>query len=125
MKLGFLMIVLTLLESGDMSAAFVNTDSLEECARRAKAVRTILSGQKLPIKDLVCRRSKATFEPFSHNAESVSAYRYIVTFDAREAWIAPRPADTDCKGEDASARAPPEAIRYCVASAQKLLSKEN
>ena len=67
MKLSFLMIILTMLESGDMSAAFVNTDSLDECERRAKAVSTILAGQNLPIKDLVCLRSEATFVPLSHS----------------------------------------------------------
>ncbi len=125
MKLSFLMIILTMLESGDMSAAFVNTDSLDECERRAKAVSTILAGQKLPIKDLVCRRSEATFEPFSHSGENAGAYRYIVTFDEREAWVTPRGADAACDGEGASARAPPEPVRFCVSSAQKLLSEQN
>ncbi len=125
MNLSFLMIVLTLLESGGMSAAFVNTQSLDECERRAKAVSTILAGQKLPIKDVVCRRSEATFEPFSHTGESAGAYHYIVTFDEREAWVTPRAADAACDGADAAARGPTEATRFCVASAQKLISEKN
>ncbi len=120
MKLGFVLIVMTLLENGQLSAAFVNTESLEECERRAKAVRTILSDQKVPIKDLVCRSSAARFEPFSHGgATSAPAYSYVVSFDDREAWITPRTDDAPCNSD------PAKPIRYCATSAQKLLSEGN
>lgn len=124
MKLGFLMIVLTLLESGEMSAAFVNTDTLEDCERRAKAVRAILE-QRVPIKDLVCRSSAATFEPFSHGAENAGLHSYAISFDAREAWITPRAGNAPCDGDSADARAPPKSIRYCATSSQKLISEGN
>ncbi len=119
MKLGFLMIVMTLLENGQLSAAFVNTDTLADCERRAKAVRTILSGQNVPIKDLVCRSSTARFEPFSHEAPTTPPHSYVVSFDERDAWIAPRTDDTPCDGD------PAKPIRYCATSAQKLLSEGN
>lgn len=69
MKPGFLMIVMMPLENGQMSAALVNTESLEVCGRRAKAIRTVLTDQEIPIKDFVCRSSR----PFSHGAESTHA----------------------------------------------------
>lgn len=71
MKPGFLMIVMVPLENGQMSAALVNTESLEDCERRAKAIRTVLTDQEILIKDFVCRSS----EPFSHGAESTHAHR--------------------------------------------------
>jgi hypothetical protein len=119
MKLGFLMIVMTLLENGQLSAAFVNTESLEDCERRAKAIRTILSDQKIPIKDLVCRSSAAKFEPFSHGAPSAQAHSYVVSIDEREAWITPRTDNAPCDGD------PAKPIRYCATSSQKLLSEGN
>jgi len=119
MKLGFLMIVMTLLENGQLSAAFVNTDTLADCERRANAIRMILSGQNVPIKDLVCRSSAAKFEPFSHGAPSTQAHSYVVSFDEREAWITPRTDDASCEA------GPAKPIRYCATSAQKLLSEGN
>lgn len=119
MTLGFVLIVMTLLENGQVSAAFVNTQSLEDCERRAKAVRAILSDQKVPIQDLVCRSSAARFEPFSHDTTGAQRHRYVVSFDEREAWITPRTDDAQCGGD------PVKPVRYCATSAQKLLSEGN
>ncbi|HRO48842.1 MAG TPA: hypothetical protein PLW75_01770 [Hyphomicrobium sp.] len=125
MKLGFLMIVMTMLESGEMSAAFVNTASLDECERRAAAVRTILSNGPVPLKDLVCRRSDAAFEPFSHDAQGAHAHRYLVSFDDTDAKITQLHDDTPCGTDSATARDPSKPSQYCAVSAQKLLSEGN
>lgn len=125
MKLGMLMIVMTMLEGGGLSAAFVNTASLDECERRAEGLRAILSSQNVPIKDLVCRGSEARFQPFSHGDGSGEAHRYVVTFDAQQAWVAPQAEGAPCDGAAAAASAPPDTIRYCATSTQKLLSEGN
>ena len=125
MKLGFLMIVMTLLESGEMSAAFVNTASLDECERRAAAVRTILSNGAVPLKELVCRRSDATFEPFSHDTQGAHAHRYRVSFDDTDARITHLSDDAPCGDETAAGRDPDKPTQYCAVSAQKLLSEGN
>lgn len=125
MKLGFLMIVMTLLESGEMSAAFVNTPSIDECERRATAVRAILSKGNMPLKDLVCRRSDATFEPFSHDTQGTHAHRYLVSFDDIDARITQLSDDASCANHSAAEAGPDKPAQYCAVSAQKLLSEGN
>lgn len=125
MKLGFLMIVMTLLESGQMSAAFVNTASLDECERRAATVRAILSNGNMPLKELVCRRSDATFEPFSHDAQPAHAHRYLISFDDIDARITQLSDDAPCGNDSAAEHDPAKPTQYCAVSAQKLLSEGN
>lgn len=125
MKLGVLMIVMTLLDGGSLSAAFVNTASLDECERRAEGVRAILSGQNVVIKELVCRGSEARFAPFSHGAAGGDAHKYVVTFDTQRAWVAPQAEDAPCDGAAAATTQPPATVRYCATSTQTLLSEGN
>ena len=116
MTLGFLMIVLTFLDSGELSAAFVNTPTLEECEARGATVRTILEEGNVTIEQLVCRASQAQFEPFMHGGEEdAERHAYVVAFDDERARVEPV-ADCD-------AARPTEAGRYCVTSTQKQLSQ--
>lgn len=108
------MIVLTFLESGQMSAAFVNTETLEACEKRASAVRSILENGGVAIERLVCRAAQAQFEPFVHGMdEHVERQAYLVSFDGETARVEPV---ASCE----AAGAPGEA-RYCATSTQKLL----
>lgn len=116
MKLGFLMIVLTVLENGQLSAAFVNTQTLEECHGRAAAVRTILEEGDYPIEHLVCRASRAEFEPFVHGMDQLAERRaYLVSFDDETATVEPVASCGEAGVQ--------EGARYCATSTQKLLSK--
>lgn len=116
MKLGFLMIVLTVLENGQISAAFVNTQTLEECHGRAAAVRTILEDGNYPIEHLVCRASQAAFEPFVHGMDQFAGQQaYLVSFDDETATVEPV---ASC--EEAATQ---QGARYCATSTQKLLSQ--
>mgnify|MGYP002621790349 FL=1 len=76
MKLGFLMIILTLAEGGQPSAAFVNTATLEECEQRAAVVRGILEQGEYPIEEMVCRASDAEFEPLVVDTAPVEGQRW-------------------------------------------------
>ncbi|AHB49861.1 hypothetical protein W911_02625 [Hyphomicrobium nitrativorans NL23] len=125
MTFGFLMIVMTLLESGQMSAAFVNTASLEECERRAAAVRTILSNGPQPLKDIICRRSDATFEPFSHDTQGAHTHRYLVSYDDTDARITQLSGNDAPCAADPAGQDPAKPTQYCAVSAQKLLSEGN
>ncbi len=114
MQLGFLMIVLTLLESGQMSAAFVNTQTLEECEDRAAVVRSILEKGDVEIKEMACRPSEAEFEPFAHGEDAdAERYTYAISLDATSVKVEQvascEPADTSANGQ------------YCATSTQKLL----
>lgn len=113
MKLGFLMIILTLGEGGDPSAAFVNTDTLAECEQRAGVVRNILEGGDISIEKLVCLRSEAAFEPFSHGMDGFAEPQtYLLSMTDETATVTQVDA---CEGAAADV--------LCVTSNQKLLSQ--
>lgn len=111
MKLGFLMIIFTLAEGGQLSGAFVNTATLEECERRAAVVRGILEQGDSPIEQMVCRASDAEFEPFVHGMEEFAeAQSYLVSFDDTRATVEKA---ASCEG------AAPAPGTWCVTSMQK------
>ena len=113
---GFLMIVLTALESGQMSAAFVNTGTMEECEQRAATVRTILEQGNIGIVDMVCRSSDAAFEPFTHGAEAdAERFAYLIAFNGETATVS---AVDTCETS-----APAGEGRYCATSTQKMLPR--
>jgi hypothetical protein len=115
MKLGFLMIILTLADNGQLSAAFVNTATLEECESRAAVVRGILEQGDTPIEQMACRASDAEFEPFLHGMEEFAERQtYIVAFDDERATV--EKAAT-CEGVE------PAAGSWCVTSLQKFAAE--
>jgi len=115
MKLGFLMIIFTLAEGGQLSGAFVNTATLEECERRAAVVRNILEQGDTPIEQMVCRASDAEFEPFVHGMEEFAERQtYIVSFDDERATVE---KTASCDG------ATPAPGSWCVTSMQKFASE--
>jgi hypothetical protein len=116
MKLAFLMIVLTQPAGGDLSAAFVNTDSMEDCQARLAVVRSILESGSVPIEQAVCRASAARFEPFVHGSQEDGArYAYTISLDA-DAVAVEAVASCATTGKTADGR-------YCATSAQKLLAQ--
>lgn len=111
MKLGFLMIIFTLAEGGQLSGAFVNTATLEECERRAAVVRGILEQGDSPIEAMACRASDAEFEPFVHGMEAFAEPRsYLVSYDDTHATVE---KTVSCEG------AAPAPGTWCVTSMQK------
>lgn len=116
MKLGFLMIILTLADQGQLSGAFVNTATLEECEQRAAVVRSILEKGETPIEQMVCRASDAEFEPFAHGMEEFAEKQsYVVSFDDQHATVE--------KVESCDGRAPAAGQTFCVTSTQKFASE--
>lgn len=115
MKTSFLMIILTLAVDDQLSAAFVNTDSLQECRRRAVVVRSILESGNYTIEALACREAEVLFSPFSHAAPAdAERYSYRISFDEQVAQIA---KVTACIADSA-----PEPEHYCATSTQYLLT---
>lgn len=113
MKLGFLMIILTLVENGQLSAAFVNTATLEECEQRAAVVRGILEKGEYPIEQMVCRAAEVEFEPFAHGMEQFAEKQtYLVSFDDRTATVE---AVESCEAAKAG--------RFCATSTQKIVAE--
>ena len=115
MKLGFLMIIFTLADNGQLSGAFVNTATLEECEQRAAVVRNILEQGDTPIEQMVCRASDAEFEPFVHGMEEFAERQtYIVSFDDERATVEKAATCDDVT---------PAAGSWCVTSMQKFASE--
>lgn len=109
MKLGFLMIILTLVD-GNLSAAFVSTATLEECEDRAAVVRGILEKGEYPIEQMVCRAADVEFEPFAHGMEEAGERKtYLVSFDDRTATVE---AVESCEA------VPAKAEQFCATSTQ-------
>jgi len=112
MSSGFLLIVLTVLDGGNLSAAFVNTDSLAECERRSAIVQSILTESRSPFKQLVCRRSAARFEPFAHGMPADSPrWSYLVEIGAETAVVSDI---ADCADATSEVEG-----RFCVTSTQQ------
>lgn len=114
MKLAFLMIVLTQPAGGQMSAAFVNTKTLEDCEARVAVVRTILEHEGFAVEQAICRASDAQFQPFVHGAEEGAArHAYAISFNATDVAVEPV---ASCEAAGAAREG-----RYCATSTQKLL----
>ncbi len=116
MKLGFLMIILTLTDNGQLTGAFVNIATLAECEDRATVVRSILEKGDYPIEHMVCRASDAEFEPFAHGMEEFAERQsYIVSFDDAHATVE---KVSSCDGRESAAPG-----SWCVTSTQKFASE--
>ncbi|MFT0851393.1 hypothetical protein VRY85_11490 [Achromobacter sp. F4_2707] len=113
----FLMLILTLSDGG-LSAAFVNTQTQEECERRALLVRTILQSGSAPIERLECLPSHSHFEPFKHGVtEHQPVHRYVVRVESGRVSVERLAVGEPCRDEGGSI--------YCVTSRQKLLAPES
>lgn len=120
MSINILMIILTMLDGGQMSAAFVNTASEEECGRRAAMVRTVLEAADTPIKQIVCRESTAMLSRYTHNIPAdASRQQYLIRFDQRQASVTALPASQAC--DPAPTKGAEGMSSYCATSTQSLL----
>lgn len=116
MNTGFLLVVLTIMDGGGMSAAFVNTQTLSKCESRGRLVKTILNKGKVEIKSLKCFQSGVQFEKFLHKQVKDSPrYHYVVKQGDKTVQVTPVPAKSACK-----AMASNMTDAFCVTSSQKL-----
>lgn len=114
---GFLLVILTMMAGGDMSAAFVNTETLENCNDRGEVVRTILSNGKVDIRTITCFRSDIKFKKFSHKeTEGAPRYRYVISLKNKNVAIT---LTEDEKACHATARK--DEVVFCATSSQLLL----
>lgn len=115
---GVLMLILTVTEGGQYSAAFVNTPTLAACEQRAQSVRAILEQGDVQIEQLVCRSSMARFEPFVHgSAPGKPRQHYVITLADSHASVAVRAPGQRCENAGTEGVA-----TYCATSTQALLN---
>jgi hypothetical protein len=116
MPSAFLMIVLTLSSGPQLSAAFVNTETLPECEKRAAVVRGILDKGNVKITQMACRPSHIRFEPFAHGAEEdATRYAYVISIGDKGVTVE---QVASCETANAGGEG-----RYCATSTQKLLPR--
>lgn len=112
MTANILMLILTLAEGGLYSAAFVNTDSMADCQRRAATVQAILEAGGTQIERIACRPSRARFEPFVHGAGQAGERRsYLIRIDETQASVEPLQPGAACDTAGADSV-------YCATSGQ-------
>lgn len=114
MSSAFLMIVLTLSNGGQLSAAFVNTETLAACEKRAAVVSDILSKGNVKIRQIACRPSDLQFEPFAHGTpDDAKRHAYVISINDKSATVE---QVASCAAANAAGEG-----RYCATSTQKLL----
>lgn len=121
MSAAHVLVILTLLADGQMSAAFVNTDSPSACEARAASVGAVLKAGGADVKQLRCIPSNLKFVRFSHaKAQSAPRYAYALTLGAGSLALVPQPSVAACDDFLRRSDAPSVLERLCVTSTQSL-----
>ena len=118
MALSHIMLILTLLADGQLSAAFVSTGDRPECEARAVSVGSILKSGGADVQQIQCLQSARQFVKFSHaTAATAPRFRYVLTVKDGVLEAAPAESAQACE----AARAGSAADQYfCVTSTQAL-----
>jgi hypothetical protein len=121
-----LLVILTMTEASGLSAAFVETGTRAECEARGKAIRPILEGAKVDIKEFACLPSTARFQRFEHGAPSdAPRYVYRLALATDTVSIAPMSTLEACKGASQTSATEPAGARiYCASSTQQMLAAD-
>ncbi len=82
MKTLYLLITLSQNAAGDINAAFVNTETLEQCQQKAVLVENIFKSSSIPILESRCTKTNLKFSEFGHAANSRNIrYFYLISFN--------------------------------------------
>ncbi|QID19176.1 hypothetical protein G3580_17065 [Nitrogeniibacter mangrovi] len=119
MNTAFVMVILTLLADGQLSAAFVNTPTQAQCEQRAVAVGAILKKGGANVQQIRCIPSELQFTRFSHaNAGTAPRHAYVLALGAHALGLTPVDDVAACRAGSAQRPVPEGATRYCVTSTQ-------
>ena len=121
MSAAHVMLILTLMSDGQLSAAFVSTESKINCEQRAKAVEAILSSGNTDIRLLRCLPSELQFARFTHESSSTAPrYAYLLSVGESSLDIEPVSDLRRCASLRSVAPEKPDTARYCVTSTQSI-----
>lgn len=82
MKSFFLLVLLGQNGAGDVTASFVNTETLEQCRQKEEMVKAIFSTAKLPVLESRCIASGLKFSEFGHaTSSSTTRHFYLIRFE--------------------------------------------
>jgi hypothetical protein len=118
MKTLYLLITLTQNGAGDISSAFVNTETLEQCQQKAAMVEAVFKGSNIAIIESRCIKSKLQFSEFGHalNSRDIQNY-YLISFDEDAASIAVMPDWQTCNQQKNTST---QSRLYCSSSIQSV-----
>lgn len=121
MKTAFLMVILSMLDNGQLSSAYVNTPSETSCKQRSNIVRAILTKGGVDIREIKCVASPLKFEKFDHKtAANAPRYFYSIHLDGASATITKLDDLTACKKKQAETKPGGKARLFCTSSTQKM-----
>lgn len=82
MKSLFLLVLLSQNGAGDITASFVNTETLEQCRQKEQMVKAIFTTAELPVLENRCIQSELQFSEFGHaTSSSTPRYFYLIRFE--------------------------------------------
>lgn len=118
----FLMIVLTLMSNGDLSAAFSSAPNETACGASQRIVGKILTKAGYKIVRIGCFRSSQTFSPYEHGVpDSAPRQTYFITVSGETATVMQKANLAACK--DALDSGPKQTEASYCATATQTLSK--
>ena len=105
--------------AGDINASFVNTETLEQCQRKASMVEGVFKASNIPVIESRCIHSELTFSEFSHVATSSMPRKfYLIRIEDDSTAISQMPDWASCRAEEKQGV---ESGRlYCSSSVQSL-----
>ena len=118
----FLMIVLTVMSGGQLSAAFSNAPTEAACMKSSKAVGKILSGAGYEIRTIGCYRSAQSFSRYEHGAtDDTPRQTYLVKLGDGKATVTQKDTMAACDAELPSTPRASGTSAYCATSIQTLV----
>ena len=121
MTTAHIMVILTLLGDGQLSAAFVSTGSKQNCEQRALAVRAILTANNTVLERIRCIPSDLKFDRYSHaRAAAAPRHAYLLSLGDASLEVVPMSDVQACTRLDHDGRSRPDLVRICVSSTQSL-----
>jgi hypothetical protein len=121
MKTAVLMVILSMLDNGQMSSAFINTPGLAACQQKSRIMRTILTRGKVDIREIKCVASPLRFEKFNHKtAADAPRYLYSLQLDDYSVVVTPLDNLAACKKQQTSVKPDDKTRLFCTSSTQKI-----
>jgi hypothetical protein len=127
MNTTFLLVLLTLGNAGQISAAFVNEDSQSACQSKSKILGEVISASGAKIIKNRCIASQYQFSKFSHaESESEDAVRnsYLISLTEQGVHINQLKNKMECITDKEKMTLDDDNKVYCTTSRQQMISDE-
>ena len=119
MKMLYLLIILTQNAAGNINAAFVNTETLDQCQQKIMMVEGLFRAWDIPVIESSCIRSDMHFSEFGHISDSNSIrHFYMAYFNDEDTRVVSMPDWRTCMLKKKNI---PDKNVYCSSSVQSVL----